>query len=152
METVVETNIDIIRDNIIACYTDCPRTTGLHNDYSGYTVSQCADDIIEKLAELDTYNFYLVHKDGDLVGYFGDTVTNNLDCLYTFFVRPKYRNSNDLTEFWDQIKNNFNGDFFAGIYSSNEPATKFLTRNGGKIVTFDNASYFIFKSSEIDVS
>lgn len=145
MKSFKETNIQEITDRIIDCYRDCPRTTNLHNDFSGYTVEECAEDIIEKLDSLDTYNFYLVYKDTELVGYFGDTIANDLDCLYTFFVRPTYRNSKDLTDFWSLVTSNFDGDFFAGIYSSNEPAQRFLIRNGGKEVIKDNASYFVFK-------
>lgn len=147
MDCVLEKDILNIENAVSVCYSECPRTTELHHDFSGFTVKQCAKDVINKLNTLNNYNFYLVFNKGDLVGYFGTTVSDGYDCLYTFFVRPKYRNQNNLPPFWSVILSKFDGDFFAGIYSSNEPATRFLTRNGGKIIKNDNISYFVFNRS-----
>ena len=126
----VNTDLKSMNDVILKCYKECPRTQKLHNDFSGYSLNECVNDILEKLDELEDYKFVKVEKE-ELIGYFATTKIEDNDILFTFFVRPKFRNKKDLTFFWNKIKEEFKGDFLAPIFSSNEPAKRFLKRNNG---------------------
>lgn len=129
---------------ILNCYKECPRTQNLHNDFSGFTVEECVEDILKKLKDFGDYKFIKVEKEGELVGYYITTKIEDLNFLFTFFVRPEFRNSKDLTFFWNNIKEEFNGEFAAGVYTSNKPARNFLIRNNGIEFNLENASFFKF--------
>lgn len=145
MEYVKESNIKNIQDLVTICYSECDRSRELYHDYAGFSVKECSANFAEKLNSLNGYDFYLVYDNSELIGYFGTTEIDNLDCLYTFFVRPKFRKSDYLKKYWKLIESKFDGNFFAGVYSSNQPAKSFLTKSGGQLIQKDNISYFIFK-------
>lgn len=134
-----------MEDIIRKCYSECPRTQQLHHDFAGYNLEECVQDILKKLSELPSEYKFIQVVDKELVGYYATTNIEDKDVLYTFFVRPKFRNTEYLTKFWNHIKLEIGGDFIAPIYSSNMPAKRFLERNGGQEYNFEDGSFFIFK-------
>lgn len=148
MENRKTTNI---QDVIIECYSECPRTQNLHNDFSGFDVNQCLEDILVKLESYGDHDFFVVEKEGDIVGYFALGEDYNTDYLITFFVRPKYRNKSDLIKYWNQIKKELNyQDFMTGIFNSNTHAKNFLIKNGGELIYNDGKiNYFNMKGERL---
>ena len=74
----------------------------------------------------------------------GTTEINENPILFTFFVRPKFRTKEYLTKFWNKITEEFDGEFLAGIYNTNEPAKKFLRRNSKLEFEIENVKFFKF--------
>ena len=138
-------NILEISHIIRECYSECPRSLELYHDYAGFSLDECVDNFVDKLNEAENYDFHTFEVDGNLAGYYAITF-GELPFLYTFFIKPEYRNSNVLPKFWAEIvKTIGDTDFMSGVYASNLPARKFLTRNGGDLHNFENISYYIFK-------
>ena len=131
--------INIIQE----CYSECPRTQQLHQDFAGYSLEECAQDVVNKLSELEHYKF-VEYKEEELVGYYATTKIQDNNVLYTFFVRPKFRNKEVLTRFWDNIKKEFGGEFTSMVYGSNEPAKNFLRRNCEFEYIIEGVSFFKF--------
>ena len=132
-----------MKETILNCYRECPRTQELHQDFAGYNLEECVQDILDKFEELPDYKFIKVDED-ELIGYFATTEINENPILFTFFVRPKFRTKEYLTKFWNKITEEFDGEFLAGIYNTNEPAKKFLRRNSKLEFEIENVKFFKF--------
>lgn len=130
------------KDIIHQCYSECPRSVELYHDYAGLNLDQVVENFIEKMKGFKDLEFIPVYHEEDLVGYFGIVKDYELPCLWTFFTRPKYRKTELL---WNEIEKRFDGKFFAGVFSSNIPAKKYLERHDGREVVIENGSYFIFR-------
>lgn len=132
-----------VREIIYKCYSECPRSVELYHNYAGLDLSQLVDNFMEKINKLENFEFHDVYtKDNDLVGYYGVLQGFELPILWTFFVRPKYRKTNIL---WENIEKGIDGNFIAGVFTSNKPAVKFLKNHGGKEVIDLDGSYFLFE-------
>ena len=132
--------INIIKE----CYSECPRTQQLHQDFAGYSLDQCVDNIMENLNKLEDYEFIQFKENDELVGYFVTTESEGNYFMPTFFVRPKFRTKEYLTKFWNRIKEEFSGDFMSMVYSTNEPGKGFLRKNSKFEKEIDKVTYFIF--------
>lgn len=71
---------------------------------------------------------------GELVGYFGREDGLELPCLTSFFLMPKYRQTDFKDRFWAKILDHFSGPFFVGLFDKNIPANKFILKRGGVLV------------------
>lgn len=100
---------------------------------SGEGLDICVDRTYGDIAVSGT-DFYSITKDGELVGFFGHEKVQNLNALTGFFIKPEYRNKEDVSQFWDIILKELNGPFICGIYEKNDRAKKFLEKNNGKLV------------------
>ena len=132
----------MVRDIIYQCYSECPRSVELYHDYAGLTLDQVVDNFIEKMNGFKDLEFCPVYLEDDLVGYFGIVRDFEIPCLWTFFIRPKYRKTELL---WDEIKKKLDGKFFAGVFTSNLPARRYLERHTGKEIIKGSNSYFLFE-------
>jgi len=82
---------------------------------------------------LSNINAYALEHDGKFVGYFGDEWCSPDRWLTGFFIMPEFR-KNLKVDVWNMIVDHFNGPFKSGLYSKNEPAKKFLMKNGCKLL------------------
>jgi hypothetical protein len=99
---------------------------------SGSTLENCTNRTYNDMKDLDL-KFNTIYKEDKLLGYFGKEKFNNMNFLTGFFIKPEYRNKDNIKEFWNIVNNTFeNKLFYAGLYNKNVPAINFLTRNGGK--------------------
>lgn len=131
----------LIKDFIIDCYSQCSRTQELHNDFSGYNIEECAEDIIKKIKDFENYKFYNI----DNKAYYGVTKIGDINYLHTFFVKPEHRNRDFIGKFWDNIKNELDCNFLAGVYKSNKPARNFLKNNLGLEIIDNNIAFYVFQ-------
>lgn len=131
-----------IRKIIYQCYSECPRSVELYHDFSGMNLDQVCDNFIKKMKEFNKLEFIPVFRDEDLVGYFGIVRDFDQPFLWTFFIRPKYRKTDIL---WEEITKCLKFPFLAGVFESNLPARKYLTRNGGIEKVTKDGAYFIFE-------
>jgi len=109
----------------------------------------CARRTVEDLKNAVDFSFFTVHKNNDLVGFYGAEHLGNLKALTSFFVRPRYRDSTD--EFWSLLQAHFKGPFVSGLYNKNTRAIRFFERQGGKLVCElddQDGRIYLFKSGE----
>lgn len=141
-------NINDTINIIKQCYLECPRSLELYHDYSGMDLDSCIDNFKAKLLELPNYDFKTFNYNGDLVGYYA-IVETEIPFLYTFFIRPKYRKTNIVNKYWTDILETIGTpDFMSGVFTSNMPARKFLSRQGGIEVINNKETYFLFRSTK----
>src|SRR4051812_3169984 len=68
---------------------------------SGGSVEDCVNRTFEDLKQADiSFEFFVVNKDNNFVGFFGSEKLGTINYLTTIFVKPEYRNSEDLKSFW----------------------------------------------------
>jgi len=126
------------------CYSECPRSIELYDNYAGMNLEEIVKNFIQKAKGFEDLHFFEVKEGNDLVGYFAITNKFDLPMLWTFFTRPKYRKTELL---WNEIEKVLTGKFYAGVYSSNIPAKKYLERHGGKLLETEDTkhSFFLFE-------
>lgn len=88
----------------------------------------CIDRTLADLV-LNDVIVYAIYNNTEFMGYFGD----ESGYLTGFFLMPNKR-KDFKKDFWNEIVKHFNGSFKAGIYNKNEPAKKFLTKNGCNLI------------------
>ena len=133
-------NYELIQDIVRFCYSECPRSVELYHDFAGMNVDQISENFIEKVKEFQDLEFIPVYEE-ELVGYFGVVRDFNQPFLWTFFTRPKYRKTDIL---WKEIEKKLGKSFKAGVFTSNLPARKYLTKNGGREVITEFGTFFYF--------
>ncbi len=107
--------------------------------------SRNLEDIIKDLQALESFSFYEVYENNNLVGYFGKE-TVSFVCLTTFFILPEYRKHKK--KIWKFIKNNLPRTFFSGLFEMNTRAIEFFKKNGGQVIAegmWENKPSIIFK-------
>ena len=92
---------------------------------------------------------YVVNTGGKLAAYFvwhktleGDLILEGFHVLKEFRTRPF------LTEFWQIVKDKFNGPFKTGIYCKNEQAIKSLLKAGFEVfnvILYEQKVFIILK-------
>ena len=126
------------------CYSDCPQSLELYDDYAGADLEYVKKDMQMKLNSYGDHDCFLVKKDEDLVGYYALGKLDGVNCLITFFVRPDFRNKEDILSYWNLIKKQLNyQDFIAGVFTSNMPACSFLKKNGQELLINETISYYL---------
>lgn len=139
-------DINTFLEEVVKCYSECPRSLELYDNYVGADLDYVKSDMRMKLASYSDYTCFLVEINNEIIGYFAKGLIEGKPCLITFFVKPDHRNKKTITEYMNTIKKTFKGeDFIAGVYTSNDPANKFLTKNGERIIMNETVSYYIIK-------
>jgi hypothetical protein len=87
---------------------------------------------------LSNINAYALENNGEFIGYFGDEWCSPDRWLTGFFIMPEKRKELKK-DVWNIIIEHFKGPFKSGLYDKNEPAKKFLIKNGCKLVKEVNA-------------
>lgn len=96
---------------------------------AGQGLAACAQKTASDLIELNCQVYKLTLND-EAVGYFAHEKANNEDFLTGFFLKPSMRTSEHKAAFFKVIKETINRPtFFAGVYSKNVPAVKFLQKH-----------------------
>lgn len=91
----------------------------------------------------------LIYRDGRVVGYFGKETNNGMQALTGFFIDPEFRNSEHIPSIWNEIREDFCPAFFVGLFDHNEPARKFIERQGGKeLVKQENKVLYLIDNRE----
>lgn len=113
----------------------------------GGTIEENIKDTLASIS--DASKMYVVNVDGKLAAYFvwHKTPKDEL-VLEGFHVMAEYRNREFLTEFWEIVKDKFNGPILTGIYCKNEPALRSLLKAGFRVINMieeDNSVFIILK-------
>ena len=139
---MIITNKTTIHSIVYKCYEECPRSQLFYHDFAGMSLIQIADNFLEKYNEFKNIIFKTIFDKNDLVGYYGIVNDFELPCLWTFFIRPKYRKTDLL---WTDIKNTLPNKFISSVYQSNTPAIKYLLKNGGKEIILNTGIFYMFE-------
>lgn len=101
-------------------------------------IEHCIHRTVSDLV-LNDVQIFKVILDNKFIGYFGDK--QGLE-LSGFFIMPEFRKTHKK-QFWNKVVNHFNGNFKCGVFDKNEPAKKFLIKNGCNLInTIGNGLIF----------
>lgn len=102
---------------------------------SGSGLNACIDRTMNDVAKYfdSSFRFYKVYERGELAGYWGTEFGKYLNLI---FVKPKFRNSDFLNNFWHSIKESVSNPFTTAIYAKNKPAISFYIKHGKIIDNF----------------
>lgn len=132
MEKILITDKNEIFDLIVNCYQTDSDFINKYHEISGSGLSSCIDRTVNDFYNHDVKVFSLKNED-EFIGYFGQLQ----DWLTGFFIIPTKRTEQVKQKVWNEIVNNFNGNFNVGILSKNAPAKKFLLKNGCEFQKFE---------------
>jgi len=96
-------------------------------------VSRTINDV-ETTFDLSSFNFYEVYEGPELAGYFGTEFGKYVNLI---FVKPEFRNSGFMKEFWTAVEDSVESPFYTAVYSKNTPAIEFYRKHGEKIKDFE---------------
>lgn len=125
-------NIETIKDYIAIAFESDEEIVELYDkNVEVEDVQDVIDSVIRKIesveGEVDLVGVSVEYKK---VGYIIFAPKN----LVSFGLNKKYRNSEFLPLFWEQIKSNLGGQFECSLFGHNERAIKWLERAGMKII------------------
>lgn len=87
----------------------------------------CAEKTLSDLNQCNV-QVSLIKQDGEIIGFYGIEKNGWINNLTGFFLKPEYRNKEQITKFWTEVDGNFNKDYFIGVYSKNTRAIEFLNK------------------------
>lgn len=70
----------------------------------------------------------------EVVGFFGHEKAMGANWMTSFFIKPKYRDKETFSFFWNCVYDITGNEFFTAIYETNKRAKKFLEKNGFRLV------------------
>lgn len=118
---------------------------------SGKGLEYCVNKTVEDIASqtYPDFKFYIVLKDGEFVGYFGNE--NSGKYLTTIFIAPEYRQYKK--EFLKAITPYMQETFISTIYNKNIPCMKYFNKIGKETVNFmfnnNEATLFTFSKESL---
>ena len=119
---------------ILECFKTDPELIEKWHIESNNNLEICVDRTFNDMKQANV-KFYKLEINNEIIGYFGHEICGSTDYLTGFFIKPKYRNSEYIKQFWNNVYNIFNNKpFYCGIYRKNKKAYDFLIKNKGIIV------------------
>jgi N-acetylglutamate synthase-like GNAT family acetyltransferase len=101
-------------------------------------LESCVRKTYFDLRESPSLKLFTLHKRTDdtdeVIGFFGREEIQDIKFLTSFFIKPKFRNKEVLSFFWDVVGKEIGTDLFSALYSNNSRAQKFLERNGFNLI------------------
>ena len=138
------------RNIISQCFAEDQNLLERWHLESGKGLENCVETTHKDMHDAKI-EFFSVHDDQTLVGYFGKEHVQGEDFLTGFFIRPSFRNSTKVKEYWSLLKSEFQKPFYCGLFLKNLPAISFITKNHGEPVLHTEAHgqpALIFKITE----
>jgi len=109
------------------------------------TLEDCVDRTLQDLENTDnTFKVFKVLDGDNVAGFFGQEIGNYLNL---FFIHPKYRNKEKVSEIWSLVSGQFPSPFFTAVYSKNSRAINFYSKNGRILDDSDHYKTFILRNS-----
>ena len=147
---IVQAENRIIRDLVRRCFATDPDLLNRWHIAAPATLEQCVEKTMRDVDSFDeSFRFYLIFSGENLVGYFGTEFGNYLNLI---FVKPEFRNSDFMPEFWASICKQMQKPFATAVYSKNKPAISFYSKRGRKVADFKanghEATSFVFEKDE----
>lgn len=130
------------------CYSEDPDLLSKYHILAPNNPENCAKDSFDVLQK-DEVEFFGAFEENNLIGYFAKLITPDYKILSTIFVRPKYRKSKFMSEFWENINKIFEHRMFiSGIYQKNTRCAKFFRKFAVKEKNIEiegkNITIFVF--------
>lgn len=101
-------------------------------------VNTCVRRTYYDLKNSPSLKFYVIHcitEDTDeIAGFFGTEHIDGVRFMTSFFIKPKYRNKETLSYFWDSVEDKTGMNFITAIYAHNTRAQRFLEKNNFKLI------------------
>lgn len=91
------------------------------------TAEICAERTLNDLKEANV-EIHLIEQDNEVIGYYGIEKNGWINNLTGFFLKPDFRTKEHITDFWNKVDNNFDRDYYIGIYPHNTRAIEFLNK------------------------
>lgn len=99
------------------------------------SVKEVVDNIFEKIERYgEAAISYAVRLEGNEIGYF----VLSGDFLVSFGLNVRHRTTETLRSFFEVMKSNMPADFVCALWSKNERAIRWLTKNGMKNLLIKN--------------
>ena len=101
-------------------------------------MNTCVRKTYYDLKTAESLKFFVLHctndETDDIVGFFGVIKEEKYGVLFTFFIKPKYRDQNTMDFFFDSIEKELGMDYYSAIYLHNTRAQRFLEKNNFTVV------------------
>ena len=92
---------------------------------------ECVNDTYRKIMDADNIyplEWYVVHDGIETIGYCITSKTYSF--LYSFGINIKHRTSENMINWFENVKGLFIGSFTCGLWAKNDRAIDYLVRNG----------------------
>jgi len=106
----------------------------------------CAERTVADLKKANAY-VYTLENEEETIGYYGIEHGLSVDFLTGFFIKPKYRTKERITDFWKEVEGHFNKDFYVGVHIKNTRAIEFLNKKTNEQYGSEDCVFFKVKRS-----
>jgi hypothetical protein len=133
---------------ILSCYSEDDALEQFSRNVGSYVDRAKSEYECLRLVN-DTFEFFTIIQNGEMIGYFGKETINDNEVLTTFFIRNEYRS--DKNAIWKFIISHFDSSFYSGLFCVNYRAIRFYKKMGGKIVAeivAEDKPAYVFKFGE----
>lgn len=120
------------------CFSTDDNLINLYHIKATKGLEACVTDTYDLLKDCNV-KIYALRNDKENIGYFGVEGGN---FLTGFFIKPSYRNKENIVEFWKIVDSYMPSVYYSGVYKKNIPAVKFLSRRGTIKLEFENKGYY----------
>lgn len=135
------------KDILLDCFITDEDLLNKYHVSAPATLNQCVERTHSDL--MSAYvQVYSLEENEEVIGYFGIEIGTYLT---GFFIKPEYRNSKYIKEFWNIVNNMFNQkQFYCGVYKKNDRAIEFLKKNNGKLwIETSEGVFYVFNQGGI---
>ncbi len=115
---------------ILIAFLDDNLLLDKYHVHSG-TLVECVNDTYLKIMDADNMyplEWYIIHDGLETIGYCVTSKTYSF--LYSFGINVKHRTSENMVEWFENVKGLFVGSFTCGLWAKNDRAIDYLVRNG----------------------
>lgn len=106
------------------------------------TAEVCAERTLNDMKEANVI-IHLIEKNDEIIGFYGIEKNKLYNNLTGFFLKPKYRTKEHITDFWNKVDANFDKDYYVGVYSKNTRAIEFLSKK--TTTKYEHKDIVVFK-------
>lgn len=115
---------------ILVAFLDDNLLLNKYHIHSG-TLVECVNDTYLKIIDADNMyplEWYIIHDGLQTIGYC--VISKTYSFIYSFGINIYYRTSENMFDWFEEVKELFDGGFTCGLWTKNDRAIDYLVRNG----------------------
>jgi hypothetical protein len=115
------------KEQLTELFNTDPELLSTYHILAPNSAEVCAEKTLGDMNEANV-DIHLVKKNEEIIGFYGIEKNELYNNLTGFFLKPEYRTKENVTELWNKIDENFDKDYYVGVFSKNTRAIEFLSK------------------------
>lgn len=115
------------KEQLINLYETDKDLLNIYHIEAPNTAEVCAERTLADLKDSNV-EIHLINKNNEIIGYYGIEKNGWINNLTGFFLKPEFRTKENIIDFWNKVDNNFDRDYYIGVYPKNIRVIEFLNK------------------------